>query len=252
MNNGGGLSMWSFIRRRRRRKLIEAPLAASQRETIAGYVSGYTGFRESTRQQLDDRVKVLLAERTWEGCDGLSVVAEMRVAIAAQAALMLLGTRDYYFDTVSSILIFPDVIERYDDGVVTHVVGEAWDEGNVVLSWPEVQQLRGGRDGTNVVIHEFAHHLDGLDGEMGGSIHFPDPNDQRRWDEIAAQEFDWLLRDLKAGRHTLFDPYAATNPAEFFAVASEAFFENPAMMRQRHPDLFQLLMRFYALDPEAF
>ena len=241
--------MWSIFRRWRRRKLIQAPLLDSHRATITAYVSGYEGFRKETRRKLHDRVKVLIAERTWEGCDGLTVDDEMRVAIAAQAALMLLGTRDYYFDSISSILVFPDVIERYHDGVVSHVVGEAWDGGNVVLSWPEVQLLRDDRDGTNVVIHEFAHHLDGLDGEMGGSIHFPDRRDQRRWDEIAGREFDRLLRDLHAGRRTLLDPYAATNLAEFFAVASEAFFETPHKLRQRHPDLYELLTRFFAVDP---
>lgn len=224
----------------------------SWRTTIGDYLAGYDDFRESTRRAIEDRVKVLVAEQTFEGCDGLEVTDEMRVAIAAQAAIMLLGTQGYYFDSVTSILIFPDIIERYHDGVVTHAVGEAWDVGNVVLSWPRVEFLANDPDGSNVVIHEFAHHLDGLDGEMGGSIHFPDRDDAAKWERVASREFDQLVADFRRGRRTTLDPYGSTNRAEFFAVASETFFECPQDLRDRHPELFALLVRFYAVDPESW
>lgn len=244
--------MWYFWRRRRRRKLIAAPLPDSWRGTMNSYVYGFDGFRESIRHAIEDRVKVLVAERTFEGCDGLQVTDEMKVAIAAQAALMLLGTEGYYFDSVTSVLIFPDVIERYHDGVVTHAVGEAWDVGNVVLSWPQVEFLSDDPDGSNVVIHEFAHHLDGIDGEMGGSIHFPNGEDAAEWERVASREFNRLVADVRRGRRTTLDPYGATNRAEFFAVASESFFECPEELREQHPELYDLLRRFYAVDPESW
>ena len=241
--------MWGLIRRWRRRRWLREPLSATQREIVASYLRPYRDFRPETRQAIDDRVRILVPERHWEGCDGLRVDEEMRFAIAAQAAWMLLGTHGYFFDTIGSVLIFPDVIRRYEDGVRTEVVGEAWDVGNVVLSWPEVAWLRRDRDGTNVVIHEFAHHLDGLDGEMGGSLDFPDREDQRRWEAVASRDYQRLLADLDAGRPTLLDPYAATDRAEFFAVASETFFERPRAFRRHYRDLYDLLVRFYAIDP---
>lgn len=241
--------MWSFFRRRRRKRLMAEPLADARRRALKSHVPHYRRADAATRSALEDRVKVMLAERSWEGCDGLSVTDEMRVAIAGHAAVMLLGTRDYFFDSVASILIFPDVIERYHEGVVSHAVGEAWEEGHVVLTWPEIQLASEGDDGRNVVIHEFAHHLDGLDGEMGGSIQFPSREDQRRWDELAGEEFEALVRDVDAGRRTLLDPYGATDEAEFFAVASEAFFETPEPLARRHPELYELLVKFYGLDP---
>jgi len=241
--------MWSFFRRRRRRRWMKQPLSDSQRDLLAARVPAYRRLADPLRRSLEDRVKVLVAERSFEGCDGLSLTEEMKLSIAGHAAVMLLGTRGYFFDSVHAILVFPDVIERYEDGVVSQVVGEAWDGGNVVLTWPEVLLASDPDDGRNVVIHEFAHHLDGLDGEMGGSIDFPDHRDQERWERVAGEEFDHHVRAVDAGRSTLLDPYAALNPAEFFAVASETFFERPKKMRSHHRELYVLLSKFYGTDP---
>lgn len=200
---------------------------------------------------MEECIKILFGELTFEGCDGLIVNDDMRLSIIGHVATMLLGAGEYYFETVSSVLVFPHVIERRRDGVVTRVVGEAWNTGNVILSWDEVASTQD-HNRHNVVIHEFAHHLDGLDGEMGGSIPFTNANLQAHWESVSASEFNQLVRNVDSGRRTLLDPYGATNRAEFFAVASETFFGAPHAMATKHAELFELLAAFYCLDPRQW
>lgn len=197
-------------------------------------------------------MKVMVGERRWEAHRDLRLTEEMQLTIAGHASLMLLGATDYYFQSVTTILVFPVVIERSSNGHTTRSTGEAWQSGGVLLSWPEVVANGGGRDGRNVVIHEFAHHLDGLDGEMGGSISFARRTDQQRWHDVASREFACLVAEVERGKSTLLDEYGAHSMAEFFAVASECFFEMPAEMHRRHPDLFALMRLFYQVNPLAW
>lgn len=200
-------------------------------------------------------IKIFVAEKHWEGCEGLELTEEMRVTIAAQACLMLLGVNDYYFDNVKSVLVFPQAFQRKvgdgtNDGQSQHRSGEAWQGGPIILSWRD--SLRGGRnedDGHNVVIHEFAHALDGLDGEMGGSIMFSDAATTALWKQTVATEYATLRIAKESGTRTLLDHYGATNEAEFFAVATETFFEQPRELANEHAELFSLLKRYYHVDP---
>jgi MtfA peptidase len=191
----------------------------------------------------------MIARRSWEGCEGLKLTPEMQLLVSAQAAFMLLGTADYHFDSVNTILLFPGIVNRKRHDGLSGNIGEAWANGGIVLSWPDVRSIAGLRNGHNVVIHEFAHHLDGLDGEMGGSIPFNNRADQDRWDKVSARELQQLITDIRMGQPTLLDEYGATNRAEFFAVASECFFELPHAMQQEHAELFELLTRFYHVNP---
>ena len=211
----------------------------------------YSRLSPELRSRFDDCVRILVAEQTFEGCDGIVVTQEMRLTILGHVATMLLGAGDFYFESVTSILVYPHVIERRRDGKVTRVVGEAWDTGNVILSWDEVAS-RNSNHRHNVVIHEFAHHLDGLDGEMGGSIPFGRPSIQEHWDRVSAREFDQLVANVETGRRTLLDPYGATNRAEFFAVASETFFGAPNALAKKQAELFELLASFYQIDPRLW
>ncbi|MBC8288806.1 MAG: zinc-dependent peptidase, partial [Planctomycetes bacterium] len=128
--------------------------------------------------------------------------------------------------------------------------GEAWQSGQVMLSWEDVVTDSGNPfDGCNLVIHEFAHCLDGLDGEMGGSLTFGDSVTTRWWDEVCDSEFAALARAAERNQKTLLDHYGATNHAEFFAVASETFFEKPRQLKLEHPELFGLLLKYFRLDP---
>jgi Mlc titration factor MtfA (ptsG expression regulator) len=206
-------------------------------------------------QGLQDRIKVFIAEKNWEGCEGIKITEEIKVTVAAQACLMLLGVQDYYFDNVKTILIYPHAFERstsdgVSEGQHQYRAGEAWQGGPIILSWQDA--LRGGRnedDGHNLVIHEFAHALDGIDGEMGGNVMFDDSESNATWQQVVDREYSALVQAKESGRRTLLDHYGATNKAEFFAVASETFFEQPLELSKKHSELFGLLRKYYHLNP---
>ena len=206
-------------------------------------------------QELQKRIKIFVAETDFEGCDGLKINEEMKVTVAAQACLMIIGVDNFYFDNVRTVLMFPASFDRKTNDGVSHGtqarLGEAWQGGPIVLSWRDT--LSGGRnedDGKNLVIHEFAHALDGLDGEMGGQVVFDDPNRMRQWREVVEREFAELVAAKYDGRSTVLDHYGATNQAEFFAVACESFFEEPENLKAEHSDLFELLEIYFGFDPQ--
>lgn len=203
---------------------------------------------------LKDRTKIFVAEKSWEGLDGLTLTEEMKVTIAAQASMMLLGVEDFYFDNVKTVLLFPNAFRREgSDGVsfgAQHRAGEAWQGGPIVLSWRDaIQGCRNEDDGANVVIHEFAHALDGLDGYMGGNISFEDQATRVHWEEVVDQGYEELVEAKRSGRRTLLDHYGATNKAEYFAVATETFFEKPDRLKKKHPELFGLLAKYFKVNP---
>jgi Mlc titration factor MtfA (ptsG expression regulator) len=247
--------MFGWFKNRRRKKILAQPFADSWALHFNRNIRLTWDLPPGEMSKLQQLTKVFVAEKHWEGCEGLEVTEEMQVTVAAQACLMLLGVDDFYFDNVSTVLLYPQVFRReVSDGVtansVSHRAGEAWQGGPIVLSWKDA--LKGGRnedDGKNVVIHEFAHALDGLDGEMGGNVVFADKADVDRWRQVIGEEFVSLTDAKSRGTRTLLDHYGATNHAEFFAVASETFFEQPHELRQEHRELFALLKKYYRCDP---
>jgi Mlc titration factor MtfA (ptsG expression regulator)/Flp pilus assembly protein TadD len=252
--------MFGSFFRNRRRQLLAQPLPPDWRKIIERNVAVYSLLPEPQQRLLMDAARIMVAERHWEGCRGLAMTDEVRVTIAAQAALMLLGEDGYYFDRVPGILVYPSAYVREHSlgwqGPVdkdAEMLGESWHRGSIILSWPAV--LAGGRDphdGQNLVLHEFAHHLDGLDGEMGGTPPLPTAAAHRHWREVFDREYAVFCDDVALGRDTLLDPYGTTNQAELFAVATECFFERPIEMRERHSDLFDCLRGFYKLDPSEW
>jgi Mlc titration factor MtfA (ptsG expression regulator)/Flp pilus assembly protein TadD len=253
--------MLSFLfKNRRRRKLLAQPLPEAWRGAIERNVAVYALLSEAEKQRLEDAVKIIVAERPIVGCQGLVAGDEMKVTIAAQAALLLLGEEGYYFDRLPSVLVYASAYSHRHSLGAQHPVdedavmfGEAWHRGSIVLSWPAV--LAGGRDprdGQNLVLHEFAHHLDSLDGEMGGLPPLPTQEAEDRWLDVFGREYDRLMDDVADGRRTVFDPYGTTSKAEFFAVATEAYFERPLEMRGAHAELFACFRDFYKVDPSAW
>ena len=249
--------MFNWFKNRRRKKTLAAPWPESWSLHLNRNVRLSWKLNQQETKRLRQIVKVFVAEKNWEGCDGLSVTEEMKVTIAGQAALMLLGVSDFYFDNVASILIFPKVFVRQaTDGVISkdsHRAGEAWQGGPIILSWRDT--LSGGRnenDGRNLVVHEFAHALDGLDGEMGGDLMFDEEETAQRWKQVLEDEYAELVRCKQQRISTLLDHYGATNTAEFFAVSSETFFEQPRKLQHQHPELFGLLSTYYRVDPRQW
>lgn len=249
---------WLFGQRRR---LRDTPFPPEWEETLGRNCRHFAHLPADEQERLRNAVKIIVGERTWVGVDELVVTDEMKVTIAAQAALLLLGVDDYYFDRVSSIVIHPrrfqsrstnaDLHSRFQQ--VTPVVGEAYQIGPVVLLWQEaLAGARGHAHGSNLVLHEFAHHLDSLDGEMGGMPPLPSQDAVSRWERVIERHYQQLVSDLRQGYFTLLDEYGATSKAEFFAVATECFYERPRAMHEEHPELFQLLSDFYRIDPTAW
>ena len=221
----------------------------------------YQLLNDAERTRLENDARTVIAEKTWEGCGGLEITDEMKVTIAAQACLLVLNLElaDYYA-RVSSILVYPSrflIPSRFegtevifDGGQATS--GQAVYRGPVILSWEDV--LEEGRDpllGSNVVFHEFAHQLDMLDGGIDGTPFLRSEKQRKQWQRVMTREFDRLVAASKRGEATLLDKYGTRNEGEFFAVATECFFNWPAQMRRWHPRLYELLRGYYRQDPAS-
>ena len=204
-------------------------------------------------------MQYFLHDKTFVGCAGQTLTDEIRVLVAAQACLLVLNRSGAPYPGVRYIHIYPSAFVaehqwQSDDGVVSTyrdvLLGEAWDSGKVILSWDDA--LRGVRDfedGNNLVLHEFAHHLDAESGVINGAPRLGNQAGYRSWAETLSKEFEALREDARSGRESLFDEYGATSPEEFFAVATETFLEKPRAMRREHPRLYAELERYYGLDP---
>ena len=209
------------------------------------------------QRRLRDLTQRFLGNKQMSGAAGLQLTGEMRMVIAAQACLLILNLGlDYYRDWVEVIVYPGDFMPRHEytdeDGVV-HITreamqGEAWLQGPVILSW-EAAADSGNNQGVNVVIHEFAHKLDMLNGEPNGFPPLHEDMSREAW----MQDFSRAYRDFCArvdrGEDTEVDPYAAENPAEFFAVLSEVFFETPQVLKRIYTEVYRQLSRFYRQDP---
>jgi Mlc titration factor MtfA (ptsG expression regulator) len=220
-------------------------------------VAHYRLLSEGDRQKLRDRIQIFLDEKPIEGAGGLEIDDTIRVTIAAEACLLLLGRDELEdFPDVEAIVVYPHAYraptrQHLGGGVVLEGaeerLGEAHQRGLVVLAWDAVEQsARDARDGHNVVLHEFAHQLDMEDRWADGA-----PPLERRamygpWARVLGAEFQALQ---EARGKSVLDRYGATNPAEFFAVATEAFFEKPLQLRNKHPELYEELALYYRQDP---
>ncbi len=254
--------IFGLFRRARRRRLRARPFPPEWDALLARRWGTYPLLPEEDRRELQGHVWVLLNEKRFEGCSGVEVTDEMRVLVAAQAALLLLHRETDYFPRLVAILIYPDSFrsprQHHDEiGVITEhhevLAGESWDRGTVILAWDEVRRgLRGHGDGYNVVLHEFAHQIDCENGPADGFPGLSRRQARAEWARVMSDAFETLGRDSDRGRWTFLDPYGAQDPAEFFAVATESFFECPRDLRREMPEVYEQLRRFYRQDPAAW
>jgi MtfA peptidase len=254
------LMVFPFLRSRRRQSLAQQPVPPSWREWLSHYMPPYLQMPSELRERLHGLTAVFLQEKRFVGCNGLTVTDEMRVVIAAHACLLVLNRpgvplRQLY-DELLSILVYPTpfvVRETHhdDDGVVTEgeqvLSGQAWDAQRIILSWEDIAQEP--EPGYNVVLHEFAHYLDMEDETMDGAPGLGSAAAYQAWSEIFWDEFERLQDDIDSGHDTFLDPYAATEPAEFFAVVTEAFFLQPRELETEHSLLYAQLRKYYRVDP---
>ena len=201
--------------------------------------------------------RLLLDEVPFEGCDGLELTDEIRVTIAATAALLVHRLPLPRFTKLVHVLVYPDTFlprrapSRHDTTVEEPdaTLGQAWMSGVVVLSWSAVQRDTRSDAESNVVLHEMAHILDAEDGIFDGQPLHDDPGQGAVWAEILEREFNRHREAVDAGDEAPLDDYASSNHAEFFAVATESFFCTPVRLRSQLPDLYAELTRFFRDDP---
>ncbi|TQV71514.1 zinc-dependent peptidase [Aliikangiella marina] len=257
-----GLIGWIFIKPKlkelRRDKIRSQPFPKIWREILRQNVPYFYSMPSDLQLQLKQHILVFLSEKAFFGFEGVKINDEVRVTIAAQACLLLLNRKTDYYPKLKSIYVYPAAfITKHQSadsaGVLQNhhrvLSGESWDLGKVVLSWKDTHQ--GGlvfNDGHNVVIHEFAHQLDQETGAANGAP-FVSYKKQKSWSQVLSKEFELLQKQAAKGEETLLDHYGATNPAEFFAVASEVFFERPAAMLRQHQALYRQLQSFYQVNP---
>ena len=242
--------MW-FLRKRRRRRLLAEPISPIWRRTLQEHLAHYRFLGPAQRAKLEDAARIIEAETYWEGCGGLELDDRMRILIAANAALLVLENEAGHFESVTSVLVYPAGVivpeSHRGNGIVagqTPILGQASFRGPIILSWSDAlygSQRIGAR---NVVLHEFAHALDMLGGIVDGTPPMP-AGLRRRWADVCQREFDTLNDQLESGMRTVIDPYAATNPAEFLAVVTEHFFEQPHVLHDAHPELWEVFADYY-------
>lgn len=251
--------MFHWMRSRRRRTVRDRPFPPVWDALLARSMRQYAWLDDAERQRLKAFVAVWLDEKRFEGCRGMTVTDEVRVSIAGQAGLVALGLDGEHFDHLKSVLVYPDdyaaekTVPIGGGGeLVTREerLGETWSGGSIVFSWPRVVQGGRMRDGPrSVVIHECAHAFDLLDGEIDGVPPVGPPRARRQWASSLEACHERFLDALDEGRPTLLDDYAAEGLSEFFAVASEAFFQEPHRTARFDPELYDLLARAWRQDP---
>ena len=248
-----------WLKERRRKQVREREFPAAWRKIIDRNVPFVRYLSPADRKELEGDVMIFLSEKNFEGAGGLEMTDEIRVTIAAQACILLLHRVTDYYQGLYSIIVYPSVYiapQKVQEGRgiilegMQPRLGESWTRGAVVLSWDDV--LAGAadiHDGHNVVFHEFAHQLDAQDGSMDGAPILSDHSMYATWARVLGEEYKRLQQDTALGKVTLLDQYGATNPAEFFAVATEFFFEKPQQLRQQLAQLYEELRGFYKQDP---
>ncbi len=242
----------------RRDKIKAQPFPKEWRLILKRNVPYFYSMPADVQLQLKQHVLVFLAEKQFLGFEGVIIDDEVKVTIAAQACLLLLNRRTDYYPKLKSIYVYPAAFITHHEskdaaGVLQNkprvLSGESWELGKVILSWKDSKQgALVFNDGHNVVIHEFAHQLDQATGVANGAPFLRHKNRQC-WSQVLSQEFEYLQGKARNGESTLLDHYGATNPAEFFAVASEIFFERPREMKQQHAALYSQLQGLYQINP---
>ena len=244
---------------RRHARLRAQPFPVAWRRILRRQVPAAARLPADLQQRLKQHILVFLAEKPFIGCGGQAISDELRVSVAAQACLLLLGdARSAVYPRLREILVYPsafviDQLQTQAGGVVQPqrqvLAGQSWSQGRVILAWDEVRAGAGDpADGRNVVIHEFAHQIDQDSGHADGRPWRPGRAQRQRWATVMTAAYAQLQRTPSA----LISPYGATDPAEFFAVVSELFFEQPQALAAEAPAVYRELAGLYRVQPLAW
>lgn len=251
-----------WLRKWRRNRIAARQFPGQWLEILKRNVSLYNHLPAEDKAELQRHILIFIAEKRFEGCGGLKITDEIKVIIAAGACILLLHRKTDYYPVLSSILVYPHAFiahraEYLASGVVSEgpqvLLGESHRCGSVVLSWDDVRHDAADiYDGQNVVFHEFAHQLDSSAGKGDSSVVLKDSSSYIAWARVLQKDYERLKVAAQQNRPAFLNKYGATDPAEFFAVATEFFFEKPKELKQLHPDLYNELKRFYQQDPVSF
>lgn len=246
-----------LMRRLRRKRILKREPSGEWHLGLSA-VRQLRGLDESRRERVERDARLFAAETHWEGCGGLTIGDGMKAVVSALAALLVCDTQTTLFENVSSVLLYPTsytaTAAAGPGGIVSaesRRLGEAHFNGPVVLSWGDSLIHATRPMGRNVVLHEFAHKLDMLDGLVDGTPPLADRVDFDHWVDTMTSEYRALREGLAIGVPSALDPYAATNPGEFFAVATETYFERPHALKHDRPALYGLLRDYYGFEPAA-
>jgi len=250
------------LRKWRRNRIAARQFPVQWLEILEKNVSLYNHLSADDKAELQRHILIFIAEKRFEGCGGLKITNEIKVIIAAGACMLLLHRKADYYPDLSSILVYPHAFivhraKHLSCGVVSEgpqvLLGESHQEGSVVLSWDDVRHDAADiYDGQNVVFHEFAHQLDSSAGYGDSSAVLKNSSSYIAWARVLRKDYERLRIAAEQNRPTFLNKYGATDPAEFFTVATEFFFEKPVELKQIHPDLYNELKRFYQQDPVNF
>ncbi len=219
----------------------------------------YSKMPTDLQMQLKRRIRQFLFQKTFVGCGGLIITDEIKVTIAGKACMLLLNRPSKVYPKLTHILVYPSAFvvprtQMLNGGVVTHtnqgLSGESWSDGRVILAWDQIiHHPANVGQGQDVVMHEFAHQLDSESGSTNGAPLLPDTEAYRRWSKVMEAEYAKLLHATEHHHATVIDPYGTTNPAEFFAVTTEAFFKKSTELAGHHPALYEQLRSYYQVEP---
>ena len=237
----------------RRREIAKLRLTDEQRAELGEDFPLFLTLPHDLQQELEGLIHVFISEKAFEACGGLDeVTPHMQRVIAAQACILLLRKPHDMYGKLRTIRLYPDAYVAIGDfGEESVRLGESWTTGSVVLAWSSV--VSGGKnteDGHNVTIHEFSHQLDQEDGASDGVPPLDSRGAYKEWAAIMRPEFETLTKRSEQNKRTVLDSYGAENPAEFFAVATETFYEKPDQLQEKHPKLYDLLVKYYGVDPQ--
>lgn len=247
------------VPRYRLKRALSRPFPEEWIDILERNIGIYRSLPMPLRLRLRQHIKRFLHDKDFSGAGGLEITDEIRVTIAAQACMLQIQRNGALYPRLRYIIVYPApfVVTRGEvgpDGIAgtarRGLLGESWSAGKVILAWDSV--LQGARnfvDGHNVVLHEFAHQLDSEDGSTDGAPLLAGASSYRSWAAALSDEYRVLQRKARTGGRSLMDHYGATNPAEFFAVATETFFEKPGPMAKNHGELFDVLSSYYGVDP---
>jgi Mlc titration factor MtfA (ptsG expression regulator) len=243
----------------RRNRLAKQQFSEQWLEIIKKNVPFYRLLPADDQKELQRHILVFIGEKRFEGCGGLAITDEIKVIIAAQACILLLHRKTDYYPGLSSILVYPKSYVAHGTrnlpgGIIAEGPevrqGESWHHGSVVLSWDDVRRSAADiHDGHNVVFHEFAHQIDSSFAKRDSTPVLKSTSTFIAWARILQKEYAKLRYEVSRDSVTFLDKYGSVNPAEFFAVTTEYFFEKPKQLQRLHPELYEELKRFYQQDP---